>query len=388
MRVAVLTFFNNGNFGSELQAIAMSTFLQNLGHEPVFCKCGSTVLINRIIRFVSRSCKNTLACIFNREYRMMDVALRKNASLQCRITSETKKKVREDSRKLICSAILNTNELKHQFDAYICGSDQIWSPFIMPIKKEYYLPFVSREKKIAYAPSFGVSNLPEYHKRAIRKYIDDFQYLSVREKQAISIVEDLCGKKPSYVCDPTMLLSPDEWNLFLDKYSCNMERVSDAYVLVYCLSNLDDKMAGVVNEACGGESIFLQPKRENCPYQNGISDDIGVFDFLELIKNAKYVITDSFHGTVFSILFRKQFVVIPRNNTEKTKQASRIESLLDVMGIKQRYWHREVSLESLLHDNIDYERVFFYLDKYRSKSQSFLRNALEEIEQKEREKSH
>ena len=317
---------------------------------------------------------------------MMDIALQKNISFQCAITSETKKKVNEDCRKLICSATLNVNELKHLFDAYICGSDQIWSPFFMPIKKEYYLPFVPKGKKIAYAPSFGVSSLPEYHKRTIRKYVDDFQYLSVREKHAISIVEDLCGKTPLYVCDPTMLLSPDEWNHFFDTYSCNLKSVPDKYVLVYCLSNLDDMMVRVVNEACSGENVILQPKRENCPYQNGLSYDIGVFDFLELIKKAKYVITDSFHGTVFSILFRKQFVVIPRNNTEKAKQGSRIESLLDVMGIKQRFWHGKVSLETLLHESIDYEQVFFCLDKYRCKSQIFLRNALEEIEQNAKEK--
>lgn len=383
MRVAILTFFNNGNFGSELQAVAMGTYLQNLGHDPLFCKCRSTNLIGRILRLLSRVCKKQIALILNPEYRMMDIALRANASNQCVISSDTKAKVREDSKWLINSATLNKNNLKHGFDAYICGSDQIWSPLIMPLKKEYYLTFVPGNKKIAYAPSFGVASLPNYHKRAIRKYIADFQYLSVREKQGISIVEDLCGNKPQFVCDPTMLLTPDEWNGLLNANSCGMENLPDQYVLAYFLSNLDEKMTSAINETCKGQTILLLPKRENCPYPNGISDDIGIFGFLEAIKNAKYVITDSFHGTVFSIMFRKQFVVIPRNNAEEIKQVSRIESLLDILGIKRRFWHGKTMPENIIHEDIDYDQVFSNLEKYRMQSREYLQNALKEIEQNE-----
>lgn len=382
MKVAILTFFNNGNFGSELQAIAMGVFLQNLGYNPVFCKCGSTKLIGRIVRLISRKCKEKIYVIFNKEFRSMNIALRENALKQCAISLETRKKIHEDSKKLICSTVINTNKLKYQFDAYICGSDQIWSPFIMPLKKEYYLPFVPTEKKIAYGPSFGVSQLPEYHKNKIYKMVDKFKFLSVRESNAIPIVQNLCGKTPKLVCDPTILISSEKWNELVDANIGTEDTVKAKYVFTYFLGRMEKELHDIIITEFKDFRIILQPKQEVSFSENIKSEDMGLFSFLNGIRNAEYVITDSFHGTVFSVLFKKKFVVFSRNNVDKIKQVSRLDSFLAILGITHRFWNGETSLKTLIQEDINYDQVLLKLKKYQKQSQIYLQNALKEIEEK------
>lgn len=218
--------------------------------------------------------------------------------------------------------------LAHEYDFVIAGSDQIWNPQCTFNFEFNFLTFVDKSKRIAYAPSIGVDKIPEDKKEQFKQYFMGIKYISTREFQGAKIVEELTGKKCPVMPDPTFLLDKEEWEniqkkpKWLDK--------NKKYILKYFLGNDVDYsniVNGITDEYSGLDIIDINNVYDTKCYS--ITPD----EFVYLINHCELMITDSFHGTVFSIVMQKPFIHSIRKEG-KVKTNSRIDSLFRMLKIE------------------------------------------------------
>lgn len=269
-------------------------------------------------------------------------------------------------------------EFSKKYDAVMVGSDQLWTP--AGIKSKFYnLLFVpDNVRKISFATSFGVNNIPENQKLLTTEYLSRIDYLSTRELNGKRIISDLTGRKASVVLDPTLMYDAANWNVFFD----NKKVINEPYIFAYYLGdNLTyrdkveefSKMKGLKVVTCPFMDCFV---KRDITFGDEALYDIGPDDFLNLIRNAEYICTDSFHGTVFSILYHKQFITFNRtNSSDKQTRNSRIDSLFSLLGIEDRRY-RGGTIISQIDNIIDYDAVDSKLKNLRELSKAFLAEAL------------
>lgn len=265
------------------------------------------------------------------------------------------------------------------YDVYIAGSDQIWNPINSNGSSAYFLQFAPKSSmKIAYAPSFGVSSLSFEIQQKYKEYLKTFDFLSARETQGATLIENLTGKKVPVVLDPVFLLSAKEWR---DIQSQNY--ISRRYVICYLVGNnktlrqmIESSASKIANEL-DAQIIWI-----GCPSYMRIKNpfdigwDIGPGEFINLIDNASYIITNSFHALAFSIIFNKEFlIVLPENEGNKEKslnsrQLSLLKKLnmLDHLGIQGK--------ENNIIYKTNYKNINIILNSEIEKSQKFLIEAI------------
>ena len=215
------------------------------------------------------------------------------------------------------------------YDAIIVGGDQLWNTRITKYNKLFFLKNCMCKKKIAFSVSFGYSNRNSEENDFYKKYINNFDSVYVRETYDVSYISKIFkGNRYNYVLDPTMLIDSKLWN------ECCRERIiREKYVLVYCFNN-DEK---VFETACNirdqlGLPIYIISSSYRKKNKKGFYNisGVGPREFLTLIRDAEVIITNSFHGTVFSIIFKKKFCCIPYEGTE-----GRMTSLLKLLGLEE-----------------------------------------------------
>ena len=257
-------------------------------------------------------------------------------------------------------------------DICVCGSDQIWSPLLFD--PTMFLDFCRKipVKTVSYAPSFGVSEINE-HREKIRELLNDIDIISVRENEGAEIILQLTGRDVPVVLDPTLLLDIDDW-LAIAKPS---ERQTP-YVLCYFLG---DKRIPYrfLSEFCletGYELLNVSSFRTRNDISGNNELTLSPEEFLGAVSNAAFVCTDSFHGTIFSILFERNFLTFERFGKERNGQNSRIHTLLNrlkladrLVAYDQRYSYKNKS--------IDFVAVRTALNLNRETSLSFLQDAFE-----------
>lgn len=259
-----------------------------------------------------------------------------------------------------------------QYDIYCVGSDQVWNPRCYTNLSPYFLSFAPKEaKKISYASSFGVKKLPENAKKQYCKLLQNLNYISVREKDGVNIVKEVSGKEAVNVADPTLLLTKEEW-IPIAKYD---KVPAKKYILLYVLkdSKYIKKTALILSKKYGLQIVrickgaFKQDKKSE-----GIINiiDAAPDDFLGLIEKAEMVLTNSFHGTVFSILFKKDFYTIIKRDVDNN---SRQLSLLKTLDIDRIKYEDECFNEST---PINWIKTNDLLSKFRQKSIDYLTNAI------------
>ncbi len=269
-----------------------------------------------------------------------------------------------------------------QYQTYICGSDQIWNPNFTFLSPFYWLSFLPNEKNlIAYAPSMGNGRLMKQDEDIIRGYLQKLDYVSVREEKSAEILRRIAPEKNiQTVCDPTILIRAEQWKSFI-KEMPTTERYLFAYII---RGNKDQRL--YVREIANqfGLQLVVYPYLEG----NAIEDDelnwgdIRIFedtpfDFLTRIYNAAMVITDSFHCSVFSMLFHKNFYVIKKFN-DTTSQFTRLENLLTICKQKNRI----ISTGDIIcYLNDDYLECDKAIEDIRTTSKLFLERALSGVEE-------
>lgn len=262
--------------------------------------------------------------------------------------------------------------IKDNLDFYIVGSDQVWNSTIQTFRNFYLLDFVRNDsKKISFSASFGIDEIPKNDYNKFENYLKKFHSLSVREDKGKEIIEDLTGRKDVEVLiDPTMLLTPKEW----DKVSLKPKQIKkmkgQKYILNYFLGDLSkSRYKAIEKVALENNCKIINLLNKKDPFYN-----CGPSEFLYLEKNAFLICTDSFHSSVFAILYNRPFVVFERDQKNIANLSSRIDTLLKKFNLKNRKYNgKGITKDNLLHDYTDAYKI---LKKEREKSRLFIKKAL------------
>lgn len=382
---------NHNNYGTSLQAYSMLKKIQQLGYDV------------EVINYIKRlNLKEKFAYVWN-AFRVGDMSV-----ISRKLKLNKNKKDHPDYAKGLLLRTKAVNAYKEKkliplfkdyigfdslhkgsktYDTIVVGSDQVWTPLSLP-NKFYNLLFVDdATRKVAYASSFGVSVIPNFQKKATGEYLDRFYTIGVREQKGKELVESLSHQKATVVADPTLLLSRDEWEEELSQDISettiqNMNRADGTpYIFCYLISPNEEgrKQAKLLSEKTGLPIITIRHMEQYREVDDKIGDEapyaVDPNDFIRYISKAKYVCTDSFHCSVFSTLFHKQFMTFYRSNSsDKNSKNSRIDSLFSVLGINKE--HIYAGDMSKIDAPVDWQIVDKNLAKLRADSIEFLHNAL------------
>ena len=343
MKIAILTQPLIQNYGGILQCYALQTILQNMGHEVVvlnrtynfsykqiILQIGSLIK-SVILKFILRKKNKRLINPLLENYREL---LEYNSPDPKRVNSFKKQYIRL-SKGLWTSKDLGNYCKQNRFDVIIVGSDQVWRELYSPCITDYFLGFLSNKdktKKIAYAASFGTSENPISYEgiKLCKKHINKFDAISTREISGVKLVKELFNKDASLVLDPTLLLSAEDY-IQLIKEDDSVSEMPHDTLTTYIIDWSHKK-----KKCIDGIAAELKLLNRNDIYP----DDSSAYSFrmksipqwLASFRNARYVITDSFHGCVFSIIFRKDFAVIINNE----RGSDRFTSLLRILELEDR----------------------------------------------------
>lgn len=389
MRVGIASCYYNHNYGSMLQAYATQEIVKKIGCEAVTIQCNTPItymlqsrsayLIHKIFNFG----------IFKRKIR------EKNAQKRLEKYPEIAEYIKERDVlfdefwkrhiKLsdLCADRRELKEFSDVLDAVVVGSDMLWHP--INVEHDYFtLSFVPEDvKKISYATSFGTTVIPINMRYKYIDFLNRFYAISVRESSGVSVIDDLgVKKKATVVLDPTLLFTGDEWMGIQE----DMPLIEEKYILCYFLGvNKEHRhFAEKLRTVTGYKIVALlhldEFVEDDLEYADITPYNVGPSEFINLIRHAKFICTDSFHGTCFSVLNHKSFFTFNRFSEDNSQSTNtRIDSLLRELGLESRRVDCMASLNDIKHIlecNINYSNVDSILDYERKKSVKFLKDAL------------
>nr|WP_300912692.1 polysaccharide pyruvyl transferase family protein [uncultured Acetatifactor sp.] len=388
-KVAVVSCYFQKNYGSMIQALATQMALDKLGYE------NETINISGFCEEIRKAkIKYFVKAALTSDILLSKMGMVKNVLIKRFSKNEyaSLSKIRADkfdafSKKWFrLSEVYNSKaELRSKcaenYSAVLVGSDQLWLPG--NIAADYYtLNFVPESvNSIAYATSFGQSSLPRGSAQKAAVFLKKIRHISVREESGQKLVEELTGRRVPVVCDPTLLFTGEEWMAIQEQEPI----VKGKYILCYFLGNNPPhrEFAKRLKEATGCKIIALTHLDEFVKSDEGYADDtpydIDSVDFLNLIRNAEYVCTDSFHCSVFSILYKRQFFTFRRYN-RNTKQStnSRLDTLFHLAGINGRLLRGNEEIRDCLKIKTDFEIVHKKLEQVRKSSYEYLESVLKD----------
>ncbi len=358
MKIGIITQPLISNYGGFLQAWALQEQLRKMGHEPVTVDYIQKV--TPCYRLLLSWMKTLLLCCMGKPRKftkvnfkiqrdeLFDNFVRKNMSM-------TQKVYKYESK------LIN----QYDFNAVISGSDQVWRPRYNRYLEDMFLRFVNQSdvKKIAYAASFGVDTWEYNGKQAkdCSRLLKQFNAVSVRENSGIALCNNCLGVDAVEVLDPTLLHTADDY----EKLCVDVPHTSEPYLASYVLDITPEKQQFIENIAeQQGLSVRMFFAEDNA--------ELSIEQWLAFYRDSQYVITDSFHGTVFSILFQKPFVSI----VNSARGASRFNSLLSKFGLENRLYDGSKSINKVLCASIDWENVNLIRRQWQEKSIQFLIDVL------------
>ena len=361
-----------GNYGNSLQHYALQEILKRSGIEADSLKCERGML-HKISVFLKRAAKLVLAVLGVKKYR---------EKLRNKIKGDPKIQLRrkffasfydECIDKLIpCTyreAFRSKPSRWNEYDYVITGSDQVWNMRIVKTSEAlrfYYLMFTDKDKRVNYAPSFGLSEPGQKEKHIHKEGLMGFNMLSCREEAGCKIIRDLTGREAEHVLDPTLLLSAEDWRKFERRPDYD---IPEHYTIAYFLGGMkiyEDDLKKTAGDL---------PVIDILDIENEVFYLTGPREFVYLIDHAECVLTNSFHGTIFSINLRKQFISFGKNSIDSFRAItfSRIESILSNLGLSSRiYEHGRESYDA----PINYDDVHMRLNAWRESSMKYLNSAL------------
>ncbi|MEC6747678.1 polysaccharide pyruvyl transferase family protein [Marinilactibacillus sp. XAAS-LB27] len=366
-KVGILTITDYGNYGNRLQNYATQEILKGKGFEV-------TTVKSRVGNQIEKSFKEKL-----KEFRPNDISRiiknRMNNKKHAEVKSEryskfvkfSKDNIKETPYTVTEEAI--PSDIDQQFDYFVTGSDQVWNPNYRKGSGIDFLTFASKEKRIALSPSFGISTIPSEYRNKYSKMIEEMAHLSVREEAGAKIIKELTNREAEVLVDPTLVLEEVEWK----KLSKKPNIISDKkYLLTYFLGPIAEKTQAFLDKVSSEknlEIIYLHDLKRSPSYYS-----VDPSEFLYLIDHAELFCTDSFHGSIFSIVFKTPFVVCDRIENSELKMSSRIDTLLKKFSLSERHESQSLglSVEEVLELNTSHiedvlikerEQYINYIDK-------------------------
>lgn len=362
MKIALITIHHANSYGGMLQALASQTVLSKYGEVS-------------IIDYKSNHLAKTMMLIrFGTEPRDL---LRMGKDL-FRLIPRYKilKKFTAFNRKYFhltkeCKNHHDLEALTNEFDVFVCGSDQIWNPKVIgELDSAYFLNFAHTKKKIAYASSAGSYEFSSSEQHKIKEYLSTFSDLALRERNTSEYISELLDNKPvTTVIDPTLMLNKTQWH---ELVQWEQEPSPEPYIFVYTLQK-DDFVKNMINQIA--EILKLKVIAiDQSPFLGYHCDthykDADPTLYLKLIAEASFVVTNSFHGTAFSVNFGIPFVSLkPESGT------NRIQNFLASVGLEDRLLLNIEALNTALDKKIDFINVETNLGILRDEASQFLKTA-------------
>lgn len=365
------------NYGTSLQAYAMIKKLQQLGFNVEIINYIKQLSLLDKIRWVINAYRCGLYIRLRKKSSRHSPIYQANLKVRTRTVDEYK----SNKLKYLFRDYIGFDSLRKgskNYDAIIVGSDQVWLPTGLPTKFHNLLFVDENVRKIAYASSFGVQDIPHFQKKETGRYLDRFYRIGVREQRGKEIVEELSHLPAKVVLDPTLLLTKDEWEAEIDSTIIND---SEPYMFCYLISENEEARykASELARKKGIKIIcirHLEKFREiDETYGDEAPYNVGPNEFVKYIRNADYVVTDSFHCTVFSHIFHKNFLTFYRSTTGKNARNSRIDSLFSILGTNDK---RKYSIGGVngIDEEVNWVTVDINLARLREESINFLIESL------------
>ncbi len=385
MKVGIVTLFGD-NYGNKLQNLAVQRLFEQHGCEAetiilevkqgIRTPCGTGKFIKKLtpsymLRAFKSRFKNKYHYKNDRDGILESIRFAKNGDWQSSVIQRsesfsefTKRHIKLSANKL--SLINKASEWLSEYDYFISGSDQVWNPTYPETSSLNFLQFAPMQKRIALAPSIGLATLPRHVEPSYKRWINEIPHLSVREEKGARIIKELTGRNATVLPDPTLCIAREDWELIEEKPDFDTDA---PYVFTYFLGNETKKYRKYIEEYAkqnGYKIINIFDLREPEHYA------VNPAEFVYLIHHAKAVFTDSFHGSVFSIIMKTPFVVFDRIEDGGTGMSSRIETLLGNFSLEDRRY-------PLKHDRIekiDFSSSDEVIKRLRERTDTFISNAL------------
>ena len=388
MKIGIITYVKCDNYGAELQAYALQWYLNKLGYNAevinlekreIDLKRSPRVIVRAILmRFKHQGFK-----AFSSIYRKSVDTFTK-IRVQEKSKSQIEKKhilferffekyIRHSEKYYTLDEISSSNDL--DYDIYIAGSDQIWNYIHTDRLDVYFLMFANKykAKKISYAASISINDIPKRLRNKYGRYLKNIDYLSVRELQGAELIKRYWNLQAEVVLDPTLLITKEEWARDI----ANSPKVDGDYLLIYTLSG-SSNIRTLAKSIAQKKNLIIVNIKSNFVKEpdDGIIhfNEVGPQEWIGLWLNAKYVVTDSFHGTAFSINFNIPFTTLV--NPVSTMN-SRVLSILKITGLESRIaydYQKVIDIPDNL--SIDYDNVNHIIEDWRNKSTNYIIKSL------------
>ena len=388
-KIAVVSCYFQKNYGSALQALATQKILDELGVENVTLNYSG---IEKQIKkkkyfFYMKKMLSPQVVIGKMGY--IKVRLRKKLSKSqlaknLRLRDASIKKFEKHFRlSKTFSDFQEISDYVSDFDAVLVGSDQLWLP--SNLDADYYtLNWVpDKVKRISYATSFGVPEIPKKYYPMAKHFLERIDHLSVREQTGAKIVKDICGLDAKVICDPTMMLTSQQW---MDIQQKEPLYKKNKYIFCYFLGDNPEQREFVkkLKELTGYDivsilhlNVYVKSDEHYADYTPYDVDSAG---FINYIRNAEYVCTDSFHASVFSILYKRKFFTFRRFKASYSLQTNnRIDTLLDSLSLRDRLLMNDADPSEYKDKEIDYDSVESKIEALREINMKFLKNAVDSL---------
>ncbi len=358
-KIAIVTLYGDNNFGNKLQNYAVQCYFESYG------------FLVRTLTYWERN--HTIYDFRSLLYNIKESLLHRDPLLKARIA--TIKTFSDEYIKLgeeVSYRKLNA-DISNKYDYFVSGSDQVWHCWSGEKKElEYFLlTFARPEQRITIAPSFGFKEFNTKYLDIYKRGLEGFQYINCREQEAANLILFLTGKKAEVILDPTMLIDTSVWEIVKRKPANFCE---NSYVLTYTLGEMPAELSNAVKKYCADNNFSLiNLMDKNDKYYTATRPD----EFLYWINNAELVLTDSFHATVFSILFNTNFITFSRH--KESGMENRIDTLLKTFSLKDRKYRadetckllKDLKLNPKVVQKKDFSQVEQVLAKERKRAETF-----------------
>ena len=364
MNLAIITLNDNNNYGNRLQNYALQIFLQKYKNnvdtiwyeEKINFELNYKINLKAIIKFIIN--KNDYRKKIKKYYIVDKIRLYNIKKFSDKYIN-------------IKYIIKDLDRLDKEYDYFIVGSDQVWNPNFWSKKCDHanirFLKFASKEKRIAYAASIAIPEIPKDKEQFFKDSLNEMKSISMREKAGADLVKKLTGRDVPVVVDPTILLTKEEWlkiEMIPEWYK------GEKYILTYFLGNPSSVIENIAKKN-NWEIYNLMDKNNFDLYTSRVEN------FIYLINHAQLVVTDSFHASVFSILMNTPFLVVNRQEIGMADMTSRIDTLMELFGYQDRYIVNgkcDLLDEEILY--MDFSNVKTIQDREIKRSTAYMKDAL------------
>lgn len=364
-KVGIITYHFARNYGAVLQCYALRKYLEKVGYDATVLNAISRVQEkNNSVFHKKDGIKNVIVNVILLPF--VKQRLRKEKGFADFVENYI-----PHTEKVVNVAQLKALVDREQYRAIITGSDQVWNPHIFDFDEMFFFPFETKATKIGYSVSIGESSLEDI--RGYSKYAKDFPYIGLREKGAKEKVEAICGHSVVDTVDPVLLLTREDWETFVDKSS---PLAKEKYLLCYLIDKKPIKRNMAIAEQIAKERglkikyIWMHLEKES--FRGNFITDASPVEFLNYVYHASAVMTDGYHGTVFSTIFNKPMYSVI-NNRQSTD--SRIRDYLTLIGLESRFFYGDAPV--IPKEEIDYTEVDSKIRSVADASKAFLQSAID-----------